>query len=66
MSPSNAVSCPAKIRINVDFPAPFAPNIPIFAPKYIPKLMFLISSFPCGVTFLTLFKESIIFLVSVW
>mmetsp|Transcript_7138 Transcript_7138/g.23902 ORF Transcript_7138/g.23902 Transcript_7138/m.23902 type:complete len:208 (-) Transcript_7138:22-645(-) len=65
-SPSNAVSTPAKIFINVDLPAPFAPKIPIFAPKYMPRLIFLINSFPVGVTLRTLFMLKIIFRVSVW
>jgi hypothetical protein len=52
--------------MSVDFPAPFAPKIPIFAPRYIPRFIFFISSFPFGVTLRTLDMLRIIFRVSVW
>jgi hypothetical protein len=52
-SPSNSLSTPARIFIKVDLPEPFAPKIPIFAPRYMPRLMFLMSCTPLGVSFFT-------------
>ena len=62
ISPSNSLSTPARIFISVDLPAPFEPKMPIFAPRYMPRLMFLMSSFPFGVTLRTLPRERMIFL----
>ena len=66
MSPSNSLSTPARIFMSVDLPAPFAPKMPILAPRYMPRLMFLMSSLPVGVTLRTLERERMILRVSVW
>ena len=63
--PSKSLSTPARIFMSVDLPAPFAPRMPIFAPRYIPRLMFLMSSFPFGVTLRTFPRDRMIFRVSV-
>ena len=41
---------PERIFIRVDFPEPLLPRIPILAPRYIPRFMFLRISLPVGVT----------------
>ena len=61
ISPSKSLSTPARIFISVDLPAPFAPRMPILAPRYMPRLMFLMSSLPLGVTLRTLPRERMIF-----
>mmetsp|Transcript_38442 Transcript_38442/g.114037 ORF Transcript_38442/g.114037 Transcript_38442/m.114037 type:complete len:323 (+) Transcript_38442:1771-2739(+) len=62
--PSQLVSRPDRMFMRLDLPLPLAPRMPILAPRYMPRLMFLSSSLPLGATLRILSNDRMILRVS--